>query len=294
MRLLIILAMISTMAEASQFDKFKVKAKDKFGIEQEYLTGYLPAPKANNTQYRDFNGLTAFTPIPKELDMRPSVQRIFRQLCGDCWAQGAVTAFETLISWVDHVSTFISRQQVIDCSGFGSCGGGQISLEDFKTPKGAVYESDYPYKGNNQKCKTAAIHQKAEDVFMVKTLTWSNLQHALMETGPLEVCGSSSALGNGGWVAKNPGGGTDHCYGLVGFLDGATNGHPAGSYAIIANSWGTNWGDNGYGYYLIAKDGENLDGNVITEAGGIIYKASCTPQPSADAGPEKSIIQVEQ
>ncbi len=154
-----------------------------------------------------------------------------------------------------------------------------------------MYEADYPYRGSDQKCKTGlALHQKADDVFFVKTLDWPTLQRAVVESGSLEVCGASSALGNGGWVSHNGGGGTDHCYSLVGYYDGAAHGKPAGSYAIIANSWGTNWGDGGYGYYLMAKDGIHLDGNVITEAAGFVYKPSCVPQPVSDAGGDKNVL----
>lgn len=293
-----LLAVISVLFLITCFraeaDSFKVKAHDKFGIEREYFTGYVLNPEMRKrAQYRDFTkrlGATAFDPIPKELIYKDNVQRIFRQQCGDCWAQGASTTMETMVSLRDKASIFLSRQQVIDCSGQGSCGGGDISLSDFVKPKGAAYESDYPYQGHDGRCKSVPLHQSAESMFMVKPLTWSTLQRALMETGPLEVCGASSALGNGGWVSRNPGGGTDHCYSLVGWYDGATHGKPAGSYGIIANSWGTNWGDAGFGYYLMAKDGDHLDGNVITEAGGIVYKPACEPQPKADAGPDQSIL----
>lgn len=290
---------VHILKEGAKPPVIKIKAKDKFGAIKEYFTGFIPDKfSTRNIQRRNFSkklGATAFQDFPKEFVLKDHVQRIFAQGCGDCWMQGAVTTFETLISLADKTSTFISRQQGIDCSGYGSCGGGQIAVGHFKKPKGAVYEADYNYKGFNQKCKTGApLHQAAEDFFYIdgKDLTWPNLKRALMETGPLEVCGAASALGNGGWVSKNGGGAVNHCYALVGWYDGETHGKPKGEYGIIANSWGSDWGDDGYGYYLLAKDGINLDGNVITEAGGLVYKPECTPQPHADAGPEKTILKI--
>lgn len=285
----------SCTAHAEGYEKFKVTAKDKFGKEQTYFTGRLPADlsKEMRRSFLPKFGKYAFQDIPKEYDLRPYAQRIFRQQCGDCWAQGAVSLFETLISLRDNKSTYISRQNVIDCSGSGSCGGGYLtSIKHFVKPKGAIYEQDYPYKGSNQKCQSGKpIHEMAESAFFMEDdATWPEYQRAVLETGPLEVCGASSSLGNGGWVSKNSGGSIDHCYALVGWLDGATHGKPAGSYSIILNSWGTNWGDKGYGYYLMAKDGVHMDGNVIVEGGGLVYKAACSPQPVANAGKEKSIL----
>lgn len=267
---------------------------------KKYPTGYFPGFKQYyRAQYRDFSvkaGHTAADPIPEEFDLKPFVQRIRRQLCGDCWGQAAITTFEALVGWVDRVSRYMSVQRIIDCSGYGSCGGGQISLGDFEGPnKGAVYEADYPYQGRNTKCKTGLpFHEQTKSTFFVRNLDWPSLKRALMESGPLEVCGSSSALGSGGWVSRNPGGRTDHCYSLVGWYQGAKHGKPAGEYGIIANSWGDKsssgggWGDNGYGYYLLAKDGVELDGSVITEAAGMEYKAPC-PMPIADGGPDRTI-----
>lgn len=287
----ILMLFSSIYAQADNLTGFKPYPSVKIGS-QEYFTGYQPKQKPLNAQYRSFSpnkGAMAFEPIPKEFSMKESVQRIFRQLCGDCWAQGAITAFENIISWFDKASTFLSRQAQIDCSNFGSCGGGQLSMEALVT-KGATNESDYPYKGSNGKCKAYPVRYKALDSFYVKNLTWPELQRALLETGALEVCGASSALKSGGWVSSNPSGRVDHCYALVGWYDGLTHGKPAGSYGIIANSWGSGWGDNGFGYYLLAKDGINLDGDVITEAQGVIYKPACFPQPVANAGPEHHIL----
>lgn len=290
----LMLLLTTGLTASADNGKFTVKSKDKFGIEREYFTGYTRGDysKEMRRKFLPKYGAHAFEDIPKEYSLKEHVQRIFRQQCGDCWAQGATTAFETLIAFMDKASTYVSRQQVIDCSGYGSCGGGQISVKNFVKPKGAVYESDYPYKGSNGKCKTGVpVHQSAESTFFMEdNATWPEYQRAVLEVGPLEVCGASSALRNGGWVSSNGGGGIDHCYSLAGWYDGATHGKPAGSYAIIVNSWGTSWGDAGYGYYLMAKDGIHMDGNVIVEGAGLVYKPACTPQPVAAAGPDKSIL----
>lgn len=295
---LVLGALVACNSHGADRSNFKVKAKDKFGVEREYFTGYVPPTLEEklNRNYREFpanKGAYAFQDIPKELDLRPSLQRIFRQLAGDCWAQGNATAFETTIAWNDLVSIFVSRQQIIDCSGYGSAAnGGQISVGMYKKI-GAAYESEYPYTGRDAKCKSnMPQHQKAEDVFFMKeNATVQDYQRGMLETkSAFEVCGASRALGNGGWITSNGGGGVDHCWGWIGWLDGATHGKPPGIYFIFANSWGINWGDNGLAYVKVAKDGVHFDGNVLVEGAGFNYKPACTPQPVANAGKEKSIL----
>jgi len=263
-----------------------------------YFTGYKPVRREGNVQRRafpDYMGATAGDPIPLEYDMRTFSDIVIRsQECGDCWAQGGTGAMQDNISWLDRVSRDLSVQAVIDCSGYGSCGGGQISLGFFVGPNGgSVYNSIYPYRGVTQRCKKDLIAKREETAKrwgMISDITLPNLQRAILEMGSLEVCGSAGALQGGGWVAENRRGSTNHCWRMVGWLDGASHGKKPGTYGIMANSWGTGWGDNGFGYYLLAKDGVHMDGSVVTEAAYIEYKAACTPQPHADAGAEKIII----
>lgn len=266
-----------------------VIAKDKFGVDQEYFTGYVPSPEQyKRVQFRDFRGKQGS--LPKELDLRPYVQRIRRQQCGDCWAQGGMTIFEMAVSFYDKKSIFGSVQDVIDCSGYGSCNGGQLSVGHYVKPKGVVYESDYPYKGYNQKCKTGVQKREfAESAYFIRPLTPENIRKAATEGAFIEVCGSARALGNGGWVSSNPSGMTDHCYGYVGYYDGSAHGKAAGTYDGIANSWGSSWGENGFGFYR-SKSEQDFGGDVITEAQAIMYKPVCTPQPLADAGGDKIIV----
>lgn len=258
---------------------------------KKFHTGYKPLKGLKKSvHYFPFHlGAHAFEAAPEELDYRLLAGEVFEQQCGDCWAQGAKSAFEGVVALRDNASINISPQFIIDCSGFGSCNGGYISVEVFKK-LGAVYESEYPYKGFTQKCKyNGPYHQKAEKTGSVN-LTAADLKRALMELGPMEICGSASALGNGGWVSKNASGATNHCYALFGWLRGEKYGKPAGDYWIIKNSWGKGWGDKGWGYYRL---GDNItSGDVITEASFIDYKAQCTPQPKADAGEDGIVVLV--
>ncbi len=254
------------------------------GVKQ--FTGYHPSKEQyEGANFDNFSGHRG-EEIPDEYDMRKFTNTpMRRQVAGDCWAQGGTAALEYTVSWLDKISTAFSVQDVIECSGFGSArGGGQISVSYFEKD-GIAEAADYPYTGRDGRCRndvkrTAKVRStgylRGTDG---KAPTWPDFQIAVMKTGALEICGSASALGNGGWVEGNRGGSTNHCYTLVGWLDGAKNGKKAGSYAIVHNSWGDQWGDKGFGYYLLTTDGVNLRGSVITESKWIDYKDPLPPGP---------------
>lgn len=268
------------------------------GVKQ--FTGYRPSYRhydgAVFRSFNDFSGRTAGTPIPDELDYRKLAQSPVRgQQAGDCWAQGGVSAFEFTVNAADRVSRIFSVQDVIDCSGFGSArSGGQLSMKHFE--KGGAYEAEYPYQGRDTRCKiSVARHEKAIKSFYLrgadgKFPVLQEIQRAIMETGALEVCGSAGALGSGGRQDNVRNGSVNHCYGLVGWFQGKPLGWLDATYLIIKNSWGDgsgsdlsndrDWGDNGYGYYPLAKaDGVHLKGSVITELQGVEYKPLLPPGP---------------
>lgn len=259
------------------------------GVEQ--FTGYVPHPdQYRDAIFKEFPIWEGNAAIPEELDYtKIAPPKIVRQQCGDCWAQGAALAFEGVIGWLDRASRDISRQSIIDCSGKGSCNGGYISVEFFKDPKGAIYTSDYPYLGRNQRCQSDRLirKEKARGFGFVRgtgrgKFTVQNLQMALLQYGPLEVCGAASSLGGSdrdGFILRNRSGATNHCWALYGWLSGAKHGKPAGVYFINANSHGTSHGKNGLTFLRGAQDDINLDGSAYTEAAYIDYKDPRPPEP---------------
>lgn len=274
-----------------------MRSQDSGGEFHDYFTGYRPSFREHyRKQYLHMGSLKGVDPIPLELNYTPPGFKVNSQACGDCWAQGLRSSFQAILYFFDKLTVEIGVQPIIDCSGYGSCSGGNIPANYYKSPRGVIYEMDYAYRGRDGRCQSAPYHEQAQDSYIVTNASggrakWPDYQRALMTYGAAEVCGASSALGNGGWVSRNGGGGTDHCYGLFGWLDGAKNGKTAGSYAIIQNSWATKWGINGQGFYKLTSDGETLNGNVITENTFFAYKPMCPP-PVVDGGPDRTIKQI--
>lgn len=264
---------------------------------KKHFTGYHPLrSQYDGSVFRHFpiwKGRTAGKEIPKELDYtKIAPPNVVRQQCGDCWAQGAAMAFQGVIGWLDKASRDISRQAIIDCSGFGSCAGGQISVGFFEDPKGAVYTSDYPYRGYTQRCQNSSLtyREKARHTGFIRGSgggkpTVADYQRALMEMGPIEGCGSSGALAGAdkdGFILTNRWGPVDHCWAWYGWVDGATHGKPPGIYFIAVNSWGKGsdgWAKDGIGYVRLAKDDVNLEGSVLSEGAYIDYKDPLPQEP---------------
>lgn len=259
------------------------------------FTGFRPLRgQYEGAKFKTFpiwKGAHAGEEVPEELNyLLEAPPNVVQQQCGDCWAQGAAMAFEGVIGWLDKVSRNISRQAIIDCSGYGSCGGGQISVGFFDSPeKGAVYTSDYGYVGRTQRCKKDSLvrREQARDTGFVRgedggRFTIQDLMRASFEHGPLEVCGAASALGGAdkdGFILRNKRGGTNHCWAHYGHVRGEKYGKPPGIYGIEVNSWGKGFGKGGVVFVRLGQDDIHLDGSLITEAAFIDYKDRRPPEP---------------
>lgn len=235
--------------------------------------------------------------LPEELDLTPPGFHVNRQPRGSCWAEGARSCAEATYHYVTKKHEHVSTQRVIDCSGFGSAAsGGQIAVKDMVT-HGLVREADYPYTGYDARCKkdVAAFH-KANRHFFLKGAsggdpTWEEMKAAHVAFGASEDCGNAGAMRSGGWVKTAGGGGTNHCYGGFGYRKHPTEGWEC---KLEQNSWGTGWGGGekmapGQGCY--GTDSDGVKGNIVAEIAFLDMGSPCPP-PKADAGPDKTILQI--
>lgn len=285
--------------------QFTVKAKNKFGVEEEYQTGYIPSPLEHyRAQYLHmpkggFGGVRAAR--DEELELTPPAFHVNRQPNGSCWAEGARSAAEAGLFYIMKKQIHVSTQRIIDCSGFGSAKfGGQISIDDFLAPNGVVYEADYPYTGHDAKCKKdAPFRERAERTYIVRSDDGGkpkndDIKNALKAFGMMEVCGSAGALGSGGWDSEPNSGSVNHCWAHFGIKRGELHGQPAGDYHVFQNSWGGNWGGGqglkpGQGAYRLAVNGTDIKGSLLVENKVAVFGTPCPP-PVADGGPDKTLI----
>jgi C1A family cysteine protease len=168
-------------------------------------------------------------------------------LCGSCWAFAAVGAVESLLSKSNkkYKNIDLSEKELVGCSvDYDGCLGGWMdNAFDYIELEGIVIESLYPYTDKSSTCKVPEKQNLREkkDFFTIR----GRISFAGCDSLTLALLGSpvSVAVDASNWsqyssgVLNDCGSSVNHGVLLVG-------GNP--SYWRIKNSWGTDWGENGY------------------------------------------------
>jgi len=204
--------------------------------------------------------------VPASFDWRNqnAVTPVYNQgQCGSCWAFSITENIESMWFLAGHSLPSLSMQQVVDCdTSDDGCGGGDppTAYQYVESTGGLESYSDYPYTAEDGYCN----FQKGDVVATISNWAYAtqsnnedNMVAYLVAHGPLSICvdAESWQYYTGGVIMKGDGCGTslDHCVMATGY---ATN--SAGTpYWNVRNSWGTDWGLNGY---LMVERGQNVCG----------------------------------
>lgn len=162
------------------------------------------------------------------------------QGCADCWAHSAVGATEALTNlyFNKHLDLSddldLSIQDILSCSGSGSCSGGSPGgALGYIESTGVVDELCFPYQGEDELCDIKCTNP-LETIkingsnYIDPNLGEENIKRKLIDNGPLN-------FGIDSWW---------HSMVLVGYDKDPDDGK---TIWILKNSWGTSWGENGYG-----------------------------------------------
>lgn len=248
---------------------------------QKQFTGFRPTAGF----YRNRRAINLKAPkgwVMKPIDYSGVYSPVQGQIQGSCWAEGCGSVMD--LAWNAALGTkfHFSVQDVIDCSGYGTArGGGQLSVS-YAQKAGLALEEDYHYTGRDGRCdKNADRIQPLKDAPILrgedgKFPTELEINYALHMMGPFEVCGSASALKDGGIHTELPSNGaTNHCYAHGGmkqvdgvWVHGIKNSWGDDGTVSRINPEGRDWGANppGWGWYRLAKEpGGKILGSVITE-----------------------------
>ena len=182
--------------------------------------------------------------------------------CGSCWAFSTVGNLEGLYYKEKQTMVTLSEQMLVDCDTYDSgCNGGLMenTFTWLKENGGIMTDTDYPYKGRKGTCQSDETKYVDMQITGYTKLgsgssTWDpvdedEIKEFLYETGPLAVALNANPLQtySSGILDRTssqcPTSGMNHAVTMVGY------GHDDSQdkdYWIVKNSWGKNWGEDGY------------------------------------------------
>ncbi|GMT30388.1 hypothetical protein PFISCL1PPCAC_21685, partial [Pristionchus fissidentatus] len=242
-------------------DKTFTLAVNKFAVltPQEYksLNGLL-VPAVKPVSNWDAAAATNIA-IPDEVDWRKEgiVSPVKDQglYCGSCYAFASVGALEGQHAKKRGAMLEFSEQNIVDCSksyGNHGCHGGflGVTYNYIKMNGGIDTEVSYPYNGDEEKCRfrNATIGETDEGSVYIPEGDEEALKTAVATVGPISVGINASGDGfklysDGVYYEEecDPEG-INHAVLIVGYGTDETG----GDYWLVKNSWGTDYGDDGY------------------------------------------------
>lgn len=208
----------------------------------------LNRPKSDRYAYR------AGDSLPESVDWRKegAVAPIKDQgSCGSCWAFSTIASVEGINKIVTGDFISLSEQELVDCdtSYNEGCNGGLMDYAfEFIINNGGIdTEDDYPYTARDGYCDTYRKNAKVvtiDDYEDVPTYDEKALQKAVANQ-PIAVAieggGRDFQLYDSGIFTGKCGTALDHGVAAVGY--GTEDGL---DYWIVRNSWGGDWGEQGY------------------------------------------------
>ncbi|WOK99396.1 hypothetical protein Cni_G08108 [Canna indica] len=251
--------------------------------------GRLAAPRADRTKF-----LGSSDSIPSSIDWRNegAVTAVKDQgSCGDCWAFSATGAMEGINKIVTGSLISLSEQELCDCdrSYNNGCNGGLMDYA-FKwviQNHGIDSEEDYPYKTKQMTCLKNKLKHRVVTIDGYTDVPANNedllLQAVAKQPVSVGICGSERAFQfySKGIFTGPCSTALNHAVLIVGY--GSENGV---DYWILKNSWGANWGMNGY-IHMLRNSGDPYGVCGINMLASFPTKTSPNPPPSPTPGPTK-------
>jgi C1A family cysteine protease len=195
-----------------------------------------------NTEYYDWRDYGAVSSVKNQGQ------------CGSCWAFSATASVESLYYINNKKLLNLSEQELVDCiglrNGCNGCNGGEITgAFDYISNSGICSYDNYPYTSGTTKKTGKCV--KCEDIYKIQGCynviegNQIQLKTAVLQN-PVSVAIEADThyfqLYSEGIISDiKCGTNLDHAVVVVGF--GEENNI---KYWIVKNSWGEDWGENGY------------------------------------------------
>ncbi len=188
-----------------------------------------------------------------------------QEQCGSCWAFSAVGALESQVTKVTGSPVVLSEQEMVDCVKnvlspdksseccYGCMGGEMYAVYQYLLDNKSEddTEKQYPYQAVDQNCKVlpSTVKTKLKN-YVALPVDEESIKTALYKQGPISV----GVNANQDWQLYSKGiynpsvqecdpspYSMDHGVIIVGY--GSEKGQ---KYWIVRNSWGADWGEQGY------------------------------------------------
>jgi cathepsin F len=203
--------------------------------------------------------------------------------CGSCWTFSTIAAIETAVALKSGKLQKFSEQEIVDCSTAcvledgqqvcnQGCNGGWpwAALSDVISWGGEELESVYPYTAVTGTCQRSQANTLspisnytclsgpglANETEMASFLYQNGVLSIAMDAGILQTY--HSGIIDPDWLHSCSKTQLDHAINIVGYgTSGKTD------YWIVRNSWGADWGEQGYFRIVRGKGACGLNAGVV-------------------------------
>jgi len=221
-------------------------------FKQIYLSGLVDN---NHTSHNYLYHNNSNSSIPSSIDWRARgiVTNVKNQgMCGSCWAFSTTGTLEGQHALSSGHLDSLSEQNLVDCSSsnYGCSGGWPSIAMQYIKKNGIDSESSYQYAGIDESCEynRSNVASFLNDVVLVESGNMSSLYDAIGTVGPISIAIDAeddfqfykAGIYNSTLCSNTT---LDHAVLAVGYSSFMNN-----SFIIVKNSWGSDWGMDGYIY----------------------------------------------